>query len=584
MKDTFVTDRFTLDLSNLKISYVEQNPRFKDSFFTKYSFPFSFYMDSDLRLTIGNYTSLNTMNLAGKYEGWHIVEGKIHKGTLEILEVKGNLIEAQIDSGFEELPNFWKKLSQLPLNKGIAPITDIYQHAQEVIGKKYPEVAYNFPRVIYNKHNSSETGWEHFNQFINDRRNGVFVTNDESGEHKNRNIIHPMPYLLYVLKVGFADAGYELQGDILEDADFQQRVIYCLREDFASGVGDKTEIIIRNDEKESVDLEGIAYFKKEIPMSYIGKYQLYGELGISNGSVKISANDVQIHHDTAQNKHFSLSLHINFDNSVRDGILKIEVWTNPTRSIQFEGTLQKRLYIDNDRETFRIHNFNEINLQNSVPNISFGDLVTLIKNWKNYDLEIKGNQIFMNRISLKNNPLVDFRAFEVENPTRKFNHKRSFHLSFADLDNFPMSSVYIDPNEIKLNKLAQNQTTSLKINAYCLPVETYRAVTTASPKKDDDSVLGLIYYDGLYDGDNLAQNPAGLHLPEILNIWSDWFKMRMANSELRWSFIAKKNAIRHINIRDTLYAYGQKLWIKELTKNSIDERYYQIEIVAEVVK
>ena len=35
-----------------------------------------------------------------------------------------------------------------------------------------------------------------------------------------------MPYLLYVLKTGFADAGYELVGDILTDEDFSQQVLY----------------------------------------------------------------------------------------------------------------------------------------------------------------------------------------------------------------------------------------------------------------------------------------------------------------------------------------------------------------------
>lgn len=583
MKDTFITDRFTLDLSDLKISYVEQNPRFKDSFFTQYSFPFSFYLDRDLRVSMGNYSELNTTDLIGKFNGWHIVEGKIHKATLEILQVKGNLVEAQIDSGFESLPNFHKKLSELPLNKGVPKFTNIYDHANEVCTQKFPQVGYNFPRVIYNKHSPSEKGWEHFNQFINDRKNGFFVTNDEANEHKNRNIIHPMPYLLYVLQVGFADAGYELLGDILNDEDFKQRVIYAFREDFTEDIGSKTEFLITNSQAESVS-NGISYFKKEIPMASVGKYQLYGDLNISNGSIKISVNDTEIHQDNTKNTNFSSNLHINFDNQTQNGIFKIEIWTEVMNITIMEATLQKRVFIDKQQETFRIHNFNEINLKNSVPNISFGELVTLIKNWKNYDLQIQGNQIFMNRISLKNNHLVDFSSFEVENPTRKFNHKRSFHLSFADLDNFPMNSVYIDQSQIKLNKSGQSETTSLKINAYGLPVETYRGVTTASPKKDDDSILGLIYYDGLYDGDNLAQNPPGLHLPEILNVWSDWFKMRISNSELRWSFIAKKNDLRNINIRDTLYAYGQKLWIKELTKNSIDERYYQVEIVTEMVK
>ncbi|GIZ15320.1 hypothetical protein [Capnocytophaga catalasegens] len=578
MRDCFVAENFALDLRRVKISYVEQSPRFKDTFFTKYSFPFSFYMDKDLRTTIGNYTSLNVTNLSGKHQGYHVVEGKIHKGTLEILEVQGNLVQAQIDSGFEELPNFEKKLAELPFER--VKVNNIYSHANEVCRKKYPEVAYNFPRVIYNKHKSDEKGWERFNQFINDRQNGQFVVN-ETTPHVNRNIMHPMPYLLHVLTVGFSDAGYKLAGDILEDEDFKQRVIFSINEDFSSSADQKTDIRIRSSEYESF-VDNTYYFNKEIPINYVGKYQLYGLLSVGGkGKIKISVNGFSIYESTT----LDANLLINFDNNTRGGVLKIEIWVqNSTQITYFDGTLQKRIYIDNGSKTFEIHNFNEINLQNNVPDITFGELVTQLKNWKNYDLEIIGNKVFMNRVKPWVSQLVDFRPFEIEQPTRVFNHKRSFHLSFVELDNYPLNSVFIDQNEIKMNKSTGQETTSLKINAYCLPVETYRGVPTAAIKKDDTSVLGLIYYNGLYEGDNLAQNPAGLHLPEILSIWADWFKMRIDSSELKWSFICKKNAIRHINIRDTLYAYGQKLWIKEITKNVIDQQMYQVELVTEIVK
>lgn len=34
MTDSFVTAQFVLDLSRISISYQEENPRFKDTFFT----------------------------------------------------------------------------------------------------------------------------------------------------------------------------------------------------------------------------------------------------------------------------------------------------------------------------------------------------------------------------------------------------------------------------------------------------------------------------------------------------------------------------------------------------------------------
>ena len=53
MTDYFVTSQFVLDLSRIAISYQEENPRFKDTFFTQYSLPFEFQMNADLRLRMG---------------------------------------------------------------------------------------------------------------------------------------------------------------------------------------------------------------------------------------------------------------------------------------------------------------------------------------------------------------------------------------------------------------------------------------------------------------------------------------------------------------------------------------------------
>ena len=220
MTDYFITSQFVLDLSRIAISYQEENPRFKDTFFTQYSLPFEFQMNADLRLRMGNYTALNATKLKKKYDGYHVLDGRVRKGTLEILSVEGNLVSAQIDSGFEQLPNFEKKLCDLPLLRKRVP--DIYAHANEIVAKKYPEVDYNFPKVVYPK-DKSQKGWELFFQFINNYGSGGFIRNEAN---RNYNIMHPMPYLLYVLKTGFADAGYELAGDILTDEDFTQQVLY----------------------------------------------------------------------------------------------------------------------------------------------------------------------------------------------------------------------------------------------------------------------------------------------------------------------------------------------------------------------
>lgn len=600
MRDKFVTDTFVLDLRDVKISYTETSPRFKDTFFTKYSFPFEFYLDRNLKTKIGDYSNVNATDLLKKYEGFHIFEGKINKGVLEILEVEGNLIRAQIDSGFDELPNFDKKLSELPFKTVSVP--NIYNHAEEVCKKKYPEVNYNFPCVIYNKHIDDKGTWEYFNQFLNDRDATGFINNNENASdgssHVNRNIIHPMPYLLYVLKQGFLDAGFELAGDILNDSDFKQRVIYNNKEIFRKNEHPAINIDINADDykpnKYPPRYSFFDYGIKEILLDSPGKWSLQATaiLGYGftsgRGFIEIYLNGISIYFKEGDRGTTHLNISLDFDNPIENGELYIVVHSSSLGSGSFIGNLNLTDYLNFNHDTiFQIHNNNEINLTRCVPDMTFGDLVTIVKNWKNYDLEIKGTKVLMNSLRVSDVlNLKNIQEFEIKKPIKTFTNKRSYLLSFVDMDNEDdnFDKVFIDYSGVKLNGTAKENTTEVKVDGYCLPVETFRGKTTAITKKDDSSVLSLIHYDGLKSGNNFATNPPGLMIPDILNIWNKWYQMRINTSELKWSFIVNKNKFRHIKIRDTLYGYKQKLWIKELTKTVLDERNYKVDIVTEIIR
>ena len=114
------------------------------------------------------------------------------------------------------MPNFDKKLSDLPLHN--FEVLDIYQHANEAVEKSYPAVDYNFPKLYTDEYNLDSEEWKYFDSMINNRvqeqgkTEKVFPRNRvENGmDVYNKNIIHPMPYLLYVLKAGFKDAGFQL--------------------------------------------------------------------------------------------------------------------------------------------------------------------------------------------------------------------------------------------------------------------------------------------------------------------------------------------------------------------------------------
>ncbi len=611
MRDSFVCSDFVLDLSRLPISYVEENPRFSDSFFTKYSFPFEFYLDSDLRKKMGHYDSLRASGLEKKIKGYHVFEGRIKEGTLEILEVQGNLVKAQIDSGFDELPNFDKKLSDLFRSETIT-VDNIYEHAESVCAKKYPETSYNFPCVIFDKHSKDEPGWEIFNKFLNDRNANGFVDNNEDGSdwdetpedervdadkfHKNRNIIHPMPYVLHVLKTGFSDAGYELQGDVLSDEDFLQRVVYDPNAEYSFAKESET-VLLKIDFNEGTH-EGeslLYYFNKQTTLKK-GAFLLRGSLFFNAfnyysavSSAKILINNSEIYRiEKRHGRDISIDLNISFENSVENGILEVQVSTFepenlPAAVADLQIDFRKNLNQDGDKIKL-FNNRNEFSLGDFVPDMTFGDFVRTIKMWKNYDIAVRDNTIIMNKLSTSlSESMKDVSRFSVATPIKTFVNKRSFNVLFPEIDN-KKENVFIDYKGHKMGGTPLKESTDIDINGYCLPIETFRGKTTAKPKIDDNGVLGLIYYDGLHNGGNFAQEKPGLMLPDILNVLLPWYEQRIVSNEFRWSFYANKNQWRDIDVKDTLYAYGHKVWIREINKTVIDERTYQIEIVVESVK
>src|SRR5690606_27038811 len=61
-----------------------------------------------------------------------------------------------------------------------------------------------------------------------------------------------------------------------------------------------------------------------------------------------------------------------------------------------------------------ITNPNEVDLRRAVPEMTFGELVKIIKNWFNYDVDIQGKFVIMNLIANQTkNKVQDLRFLEI---------------------------------------------------------------------------------------------------------------------------------------------------------------------------
>ena len=157
-----------LDLSKQKFSIQENNAKVSDTQFTKIIFPFSLPVTPEIVNAIGDILSHSSKNLDTVIDCKLELEGKVHDAQFEILGNEGSYAETQIDYGFDELPNWKKKLSELPLQQFTVP--DIHTFATSIINKKYPEVNFNFPRIYNKKYDPTTEVWDAFDGFLNDMK------------------------------------------------------------------------------------------------------------------------------------------------------------------------------------------------------------------------------------------------------------------------------------------------------------------------------------------------------------------------------------------------------------------------------
>ena len=385
----------------------------------------------------------------------------------------------------------------------------------------------------------------------------------------------------------------------MEDVILKQRLIFSGSHYFTTADQQYQKTYVYENEYYD-NVSAVARWKKDFTISAPGKYRIIGKVftNFSGGCyLYIKQNGVEImQYGSGTTKNY-----MNYDHVIEISIDEAE--QNPIFSIEYSGPTFNNLFdsegvnigvaeininpmrqntTSGDAIPF-VFNFNKVNLKNSVPDMTFGELVNVIKNWRNYDLTFENGTAIMNRIVIdKSKEPEDFREFEIEDPYRSKNDKKSFNLKFPEVDGLNVEDIYFDENGYSLNqtKLPKDNT-EIPINGFCLPITTFRAITTAKAFQENTTLM-LVYYDGLNSqGDNHAKNPDGLHGTALAESVKDWFLNRLTNFTFKWTFTASRSKIRKFNIRSEIYAYGKKHWIKSWVKNSISDKSYSIEIETE---
>jgi hypothetical protein len=606
-----IHSKFELDLAPFKISDTEENNWFSDSFFTKYSFPFEIDLLDDIDIALGFISEYNSQNVETYFDLLYVHNNKIEKAILEIESYEQRL-SCTLRFGFEQLPSFDKMLSELSLDKFALPFTtNIYQHAETIITKKFPEVNYNFPQIHVDKYDPEDELWGGFEGIINNRVNNAFLINEVIGDETfNRNVMQPLPYWIHILQRGMIDGGYTLSGKILTDTRLQKACLFG-DVDYFKKATEQEDISVYQMSEDAVEInydnsaksKAAKYYYKKV-LETPGKYTI-------SGTIKVAVRS-----------HFYSYFLIKYRNTVlwkyeSHGSFLVPVFKNASVDISFETTLDlnvnditiegyqyfttEQVIIDLTISCIKIIdssgtgvptviNENHIDLTRAVPKITFLEFLKVVKNWFNYDLTITGNFAIMNPIEdeMNYNDALDFSSKEVKYPYRKFSKGTSFLLKFEDIDNkdFKYLPVFHDNKGVSnSNFVTDNKTITIEINALPLPILTKTTAQTAYAVESNDSKVYLVKYDGLFHGNNLAQPINEYEIPAVhLQYWYKWFDFRIFAQGFRLNFKAWQEEITNLKDKSKIYIYKRFHIVKSINKTEDRPELFSVEIETETLK
>jgi hypothetical protein len=615
-----VHETFEIDLTSLQMTIIEQNRWYNDQFFTKFSFPFEIALIESLKPAFSHLTSHQATNVESLFEVIYVHDGVMEKAVLDIEQIiTDNLISGSLSFGFEEIPNFNKRLADLPLQKiDLGEDGNIYEYAATIIGQTWPAVNFNYPMIHTDKYDTSGN-YEHFQKIFNKYapetgfvENEVVSVGDVSITF-NRNIMQPVVYLMHILTVGFLDAGYTLVGDATQN-DLLKKIAIFGDVNYVKTVEMNSYFMLITSEDfvthqwvpvpNSGGLKLLATYHGEMEILLKGKYNLVGVVTLRLNRwlptilIIKYRGEIVYQLEVPPTGLLSVNWHINmnlFFETVSDGdpdmltVDIVEAASEGITKVDLEA-IPVRLNDDEGGAIPTILNEPVVDLRKAVPDKTWGDFLKWAKNKYNLDFEPVGNHMVMSLVESQMNydADIDLTEEEVQNPPRKLNKGISFLLKFDDVDKkeFALQPVFHSAKEISNDESRRDEKTQeIRFNELPLPLYSRDGIQTAYMFDGGEERIYTLIYDGLTGGYNLAKDPAPMLLNEVhQKYWKKWLTNRIDATQYTWAFKMFSEKLRNLKVKGKVYAYKRYHIVKSVSKDQIGPDLWEVTIETETIK
>ncbi|WP_370398387.1 hypothetical protein [Tenacibaculum dicentrarchi] len=579
---------FRLDLTDVNITLVEENPMFFNYFVKRYTWPFSKQLDDKTTAAFGFLDLDNVINYATKFYGTLIIDDVFNEAYLEISQLNNGKMEGSIYYGKETNALFSKKLSKLPFK--LISAGKLFVHAKETITKSYPEVGYNFPMII-NTEKKEKTNYENFEGIVNNFEEGSFKTNNNTvvdGEKviNNRNLIVPMPYLMEVLKVGFASENIIMNGSFVSDTANNKILLYTdkILEKFYSGIPDSFQFTTTSEIISGTDVVA-------------EHYQTYRITEKANYKININTS-IPVNIEVLEFKvtYGSLTIYTSKNNSVDEKLFINSEDIDESKLLQFSLTLSK-FYVGTSVGIGNISAYNNISfdltdgelnifpntfsLSEVMPDMTFGAFLNKVKNWLNLEITFDKNVVNINYIEKKflNKNLKDERHLEPVNVSRAFNQNKLYELKNSTKSLY-ISSIGLEADSGNYKK---EVITSIDVGFKKMRRTSLNGVFTATKSKEDD--FSFVLFDGMQNGlpvtvDEIDGRNFSLQENYERN-WRKWLHFRLNSETYKDKFPA--HILEKFKIDTGRFKYNKKHLYKSIKKKRISNNHWQLDIESETM-
>lgn len=574
----FQTLEWEWDLSNLKFTFNEDSDYFSDKISKSFTFPIKVKMASDVVINLGLVNYNNVSSYVNKIYGYLIINKKFYDSYISINGIVGNEVEITLYYGKEILPVFDKKLNKLPFRATVAS-GGLPNFAKEQIGKSWPDVTHNFPKVFRPKINQ-DSGYELFEGFINNYvydgswyfpENSIDIVGEETVS-VNRNVMQPCPYLLEILKVIFKDEGLDIRGEVVDNNLIQKIVLIPKKffekfsktqfEDYSFDYYTRQETINGN----SIDV----YERIHTPSSegsYVIKIRVnMNSIMASYFSLRIIQKTEVLYEAISQDKQVTINEDIDIT------IVNTNVFDDIKVELKLKAQSNSIADFNNFTYEFKDGLLNVFpgvyTLADFMPDMTVRDFINKIKSWLNLKFDYINNAVYISFLdnSLERLVFQDKSHLEQLEPQRGLVESNLFRLTYPD----SQEVLYAASGQVySILDYSDQEIQSIPMDVLPLRVkENYNSVTAVYP--DDDNDLMFCLYGGLIGEEPLAaQKVDGISLTLqdiVINFWTKWLRAR-ANAEVYKDKFYMPNS-ETLDIKKGLFKYNKKHLIKSITLNT----------------